>query len=510
MGKAIIINGDFSTKNLGKVTLTTGVIELEALEITNKLATITNSHQLIKTLTPANTTQTAVVWESSNLSVATISPSGLITVLQEGEVTITCRSAINNEVYDSFTFQALIQQIEVNSIELSAPKTSITVDEQLVVTLARTPSNAVVGTSITYTLDGGIEMVSSSNTQVVIRGTQLGAWSITATSSNGKTDVLSGSTNIIQISSVSLSASKAGKWKVGDVVTVTAAINPSNADKSNFTMSKTGIGTITGQTQTSLTITVAEEGVVVVNAYDGETLLATASYTVELSTIEPNLVYELDAQDYISGALWTPAVGGIQAPVLNAVKDGDFVAFIDTNDSYKSFDSYLRVDLSSIISNTGSWSIIFEGEVEFTTTSDNAYIISAGNGTAYQQHIAIMNRKLEAPSANGIVIRGIGDSQYSALSKGVMFVNKAALVKNGDSFDAYSLNADNSIISYIGFLKGSASYQDAFMNDPGFILCNRRLSDSETLFNNKVKNIKVFNVALTANEVAEKFGGIIL
>lgn len=49
------------------------------------------------TLTPSNTTQTSLKWESSNTSVATVS-DGKVTALAQGSATITCKSIANTAI----------------------------------------------------------------------------------------------------------------------------------------------------------------------------------------------------------------------------------------------------------------------------------------------------------------------------------------------------------------------------------------------------------------------------
>ena len=54
-----------------------------------------NSLQLSVIYTPSNTTQTVVTWSSSNPSIATVNPGGLVTGVSEGNVVITVTSSVN-------------------------------------------------------------------------------------------------------------------------------------------------------------------------------------------------------------------------------------------------------------------------------------------------------------------------------------------------------------------------------------------------------------------------------
>ncbi len=66
---------------------------------------------LTATLTPANTTQTGIVWESSDTSIATVS-GGVVTGVAAGSATITATSSVNSEITDTFT--VTVEQVDVD------------------------------------------------------------------------------------------------------------------------------------------------------------------------------------------------------------------------------------------------------------------------------------------------------------------------------------------------------------------------------------------------------------
>ena len=62
-----------------------------------------DEHQFTVTYTPKNTTNVGVEWESSDPTVATITPTGVLKALKAGTVTITATYQLNGEIQDSLT-----------------------------------------------------------------------------------------------------------------------------------------------------------------------------------------------------------------------------------------------------------------------------------------------------------------------------------------------------------------------------------------------------------------------
>ena len=100
---------------------------------------------LMATITPANATDTSVLWESSNATIATVT-SGKITALRVGSATITATANDGGEIA---TCQVTVYPIPVESVSLNESK--ITLHEGNVFTLTATisPANAT-NTDVTW------------------------------------------------------------------------------------------------------------------------------------------------------------------------------------------------------------------------------------------------------------------------------------------------------------------------------------------------------------------------
>ena len=75
-------------------------VEAESLSLSNTSLTLIvgDTSRLTASLEPANCYEKNVVWSSSNTSVATVSPSGLVTAVSQGTATITAKWAGNESV----------------------------------------------------------------------------------------------------------------------------------------------------------------------------------------------------------------------------------------------------------------------------------------------------------------------------------------------------------------------------------------------------------------------------
>ena len=88
-----------------RMTFVQGTPAVSAISISPSEATIGVGQkvQLTATVTTANFANKAVVWTSSNETVATVDATGAVTAINEGEAVITATSVVNNQVSDTAT-----------------------------------------------------------------------------------------------------------------------------------------------------------------------------------------------------------------------------------------------------------------------------------------------------------------------------------------------------------------------------------------------------------------------
>jgi uncharacterized protein YjdB len=99
------------------------------------------SERLTATVTPANATNKAVTWSSSNASVATVDGNGNVTGVKAGSVVITVKTADGNK---TATCQVTVKAVTVPVSGVTLNKTSITLNEgqSESLTATVTPANA--------------------------------------------------------------------------------------------------------------------------------------------------------------------------------------------------------------------------------------------------------------------------------------------------------------------------------------------------------------------------------
>lgn len=110
------------------VTCRSATVPVETITLSASAATVeaNSTFKLNATLSPSDTTQTELRWNSNNQSVATIDSTGLVTWKAEGSATITCTSVANPSVSASCSITcnpliiALQQLVIPSSISLEA------------------------------------------------------------------------------------------------------------------------------------------------------------------------------------------------------------------------------------------------------------------------------------------------------------------------------------------------------------------------------------------------------
>lgn len=189
---------------------------------------IGNTLQLTATVSPSNATDKTVTWSSSSTTIASVSPTGLVTAKTEGSANIiascggksaTCKITVKEPV------------VAVTSVELD--KSEITLDAEETYTLKATvkPDNA---TDKTVTWASTKTDVATVDNNGKITGVNNGVASVTATS--GGKSASCKVTVVVKVKLISLSQASA-TLGVDETVTLTATVSPDNAADKTVTWS---------------------------------------------------------------------------------------------------------------------------------------------------------------------------------------------------------------------------------------------------------------------------------
>lgn len=224
------------------------VIYVSSISLNATSVTLTegNSKQLEATVYPNNATNKSVTWTSNNLSVASVSSSGLVTAKASGSATITCKANDGSGVSATCSIKVESAIIQPTAITVSPSSKTIKVGETFYCYYSLTPSNAT--TTVTWTSDdSSIATVSSYG---LVTGKSEGVTYINVKTANGKTGwcKVTVEPNIVEPTSITLPYSKT--IKVDESLAMTYTLTPSNAtttltwysdDPSIATVSSSGV-----------------------------------------------------------------------------------------------------------------------------------------------------------------------------------------------------------------------------------------------------------------------------
>ena len=216
------------TLNKTEITLATGLSEqLEVIEIL-----------------PANANEKTVVWESSNPSVALVTPrdqigadgsvqrGGKVTGRDPGEAIITALAGVARATCKVTVTSGGSSTIEVESIVIRPAPVTLTVDGEQVLTAYVVPSDAKVNVQWSSSKSGIVALGSIGQFQSKIQGLAAGTTTVTA-SAGGKTatcevTVEAGSSTAIPVQSITLNKTSL-TLNVGQSEQLLTTILPANA-----------------------------------------------------------------------------------------------------------------------------------------------------------------------------------------------------------------------------------------------------------------------------------------
>ena len=256
----------------GPITPSVVSVTSVTLSKTAEELVIGNTLQLSATVSPSNATDKTVAWSSSNSTVASVSPTGLVTAKAEGSANITASCGGK-----SATCKITVKKpaVAVTSVELD--KSEITLDAEETYTLKATvkPDNA---TDKSVTWASSKTDVATVDNNGKVTGVNNGVASVTA-SSGGKS--ASCKVNVVvTVKSISLSQTSASLG-VDETMTLTATVSPDNAADKTVTWS-TSDGSVA--TVNHGVVTAKKIGTATITAKSGDKS-ATCSITVTATPV---------------------------------------------------------------------------------------------------------------------------------------------------------------------------------------------------------------------------------
>lgn len=190
-----------------------------------------DTDELMATVMPENATDKGIEWTSNNESVATVSPTGLVTAIKDGKATITvktndggftatCAVTVNKKII-------AVSKVELNKIELTLDEGK---EEKLVVTVK--PDDA---TDKSIVWESSNTAVATVDQEGLVTAVGEGKATITVKTNDGGFSASCEVTvkkKVIAVTGVKLSAASM-TLREGDKGTLTATVEPANATNKN-------------------------------------------------------------------------------------------------------------------------------------------------------------------------------------------------------------------------------------------------------------------------------------
>lgn len=249
--------------------------ESEILRSSDELGTV----QLTASVLPANAANMDLIWESSDLAVATVDGDGLVRLVGPGTAVITCRSASDRDTYD--TCSVTVHQA-VNAIQLNMSNVErYTGDDSTVQLIAYVYPSYANNKDVTWTSSNPDAVTVSADGTVSI----LGAGDAVVTCTSVSEPEISASCNfyILQgVTSITLNKTKLNVYNDQTSFTkLVAMVAPANAGNPEliWTSSRTEIVTVSDNGELSIGGT--GKAVITCRSISNPTVYATCTVTVK-------------------------------------------------------------------------------------------------------------------------------------------------------------------------------------------------------------------------------------
>jgi uncharacterized protein YjdB len=266
-----------------------GSIQVPVSGVTLNKTSITlnegQSERLTATVTPANATNKAVTWSSSNASVATVDGNGNVTGVKAGSVVITVKTADGNK---TATCQVTVKAVTVPVSGVTLNKTSITLNEgqSESLTATVTPANAT-NKAVTWSSSNASAATVDANGKVT--AVKAGSAVITVrTVDGGKTATCQVAVKAVTVPVTGVTLNKTSiTLNEGQSESLNATVTPANATNKAVTWSSSNASAATMDANGKVTAVKAGSAVITVKTADGGKT-ATCQVTVVAAAEDPD------------------------------------------------------------------------------------------------------------------------------------------------------------------------------------------------------------------------------
>lgn len=207
------------------------------LNETSQTLTEGETFQLTATVAPADATDPTLTWTSSNVAVATVSATGLVTAVSAGSATITAKANDGSGVSASCTITVQEPVVLVTSVTLSETSATLIVGDTFQLEATVSPEDAT-DTSLTWT--SSKPSVATVDANGLVTAVAEGKVTITAKANDGSgkkaTCTITVEKAVVLVGEIVLDQTVA-ELEVGKTLQLTASVLPADADDATVTWS---------------------------------------------------------------------------------------------------------------------------------------------------------------------------------------------------------------------------------------------------------------------------------
>lgn len=241
------------------------------------------TQKLTATVAPANATNQAVTWKTSDKNVATVSENGLVTAVGGGDATITCTAKDGSNV--KATCKVTVT-VPVSGIQLSQTSAALTVGDTLTLTKTIYPSDAT-NQAVTWTSSSDAVASVDSNGKITAKTAGSAVITCKSVSDNSVVGICNVTVKAkvqtpseIKVNKITLNKTTASVTK-GKTLQLTATVTPGNATKKEVKWSTSNKNVAMVSPSGLVTAKSAGTATITCTAQDGSGVKATCKITVK-------------------------------------------------------------------------------------------------------------------------------------------------------------------------------------------------------------------------------------
>ena len=241
------------------------------------------TQKLTATVAPANATNKAVTWKTSDKNVATVSENGLVTAKSAGTAIITCTAKDGSNV--KATCKVTVT-VPVSGIQLSQTSAALTVGDTLTLTKTIYPSDAT-NQAVTWTSSSDAVASVDSNGKITAKTAGSAVITCKSVSDNSVVGICNVTVKAkvqtpseIKVNKITLNKTTASVTK-GKTLQLTATVAPGNATKKEVKWSTSNKNVAMVSTSGLVTAKSAGTATITCTAQDGSGVKATCKITVK-------------------------------------------------------------------------------------------------------------------------------------------------------------------------------------------------------------------------------------